>query len=340
MIDMPPKPTGGDWTQWARRLTPYLLQLRDRLHFKRGDEKAVDDGIILWDAANGYPVVSKNGVWQPIILEDQPLDFGIQLAEAEILGTYGDTVSTLGKAKTLLKFGKKDDLGTTTATIWQTDGNENYATTNAIDTVSSSSAADTSETFTIEGHTVTGTGENAQFTFAIQTVTTNATNGQTRVTLTTPLARVSRMYASGSTQPAGDIWVYESTDTDTAGVPDNPSTSAHIVVKGSQGETQSFKAATTFSNTDYFICTGGFASVDRKTSATVDFEMQVRTVGGVFRPVARMALDSNAQTSQQIQFYPYAIVPKNADIRIVATSSAASTEVSAQFQGFIAQVEV
>lgn len=339
MIDLPPKPLGGDWKQWARRLQPYLLDIRDKLRFKRGDETAAQDGVIMWDAENGYPVVSKNGVWQPIILEDQPLDFGIQLAEAQILGTYGDKVSTLGKAKTLLKFGKKDDLGTTAATIWQSDTMENYATTNAIDTVSSSAAGDTSLEFTIEGHTVSGTGVNAQFTFAIQTVTLNATNGQTRVTLTTPLARVSRMYASGATQPAGDVWVYESTDTDTAGVPDNPNTSAHIVVKGSQGETQSFKAATTFSNTDYFICTGGFASVDRKTSATVDFEMQVRAVGGLFRPVARLALDSNAQTSQQIQFYPYAVVPKNADIRIIATSSAANTEVSAQFLGFIAQVE-
>ena len=337
MIDMPPKPLGNDWTAWARRLTPYLIQLRDRLRFKRGDETAADDGVMMWDAEKGYPVVSKSGVWIPLIMEDTPLDFGIQLAEAEVLGSYGDTISTLDKAKTLLKFGKKDDLGTTTATVWQTDTHETYVTDNLINRVVSSSSADTSLTFRIEGHTVSGTGTSAQFTFVAQEVTLDASDSQTPVALTTPLARVSRMYDAGSTTPAGDVRVFQSTSSVTAGVPDD-NTKVHIMVKGSAGETQSFKAATTFSNSDYFICTGGFASVDRKTSATVDFEMQVRTVGSVFRPVARLALDSSAQTSQQITFYPYKVIPKNADVRIVATSSASGTEVSAQFMGFIAQV--
>lgn len=333
MIDLPPKPLGGDWTQWARRLTPYLLDIRDKLRFKRGDETAAQDGIIMWDTANGYPVVSKNGVWQPIILEDHPLDFGIQLAEAEILGTYGDTVSTLSKAKTLLKFGKKDDLGTTLATIWQSNTNETYVDSDLIDRVVSSSASDTIEV-KIEGHTVTGTGVNQQFTFVVQTATLT---GQTPVTLTTPLARVSRMFVTGTSSLVGDVRVFESTSGVTAGVPTDNS-KVHIMIKGSVGETQSYKAATTFSNSDYFICTGGFCSVDRKTAATVDFEMQIRTVGSVFRPVARLALDSSAQTSQQITFYPYKVIPKNADIRIVAVSSSAGTEVSAQFAGFIAGV--
>jgi len=161
--------------------------------------------------------------------------------------------------------------------------------------------------------------------------------GQTPVTLATPLARVSRMADTGADIPVGDVRVFESTSTVTAGVPDDNS-KVHIMIKA--GETQSYKAATTFSNGDYFICTGGFCSVDRKTAATVDFEMQIRRPGSVFRPVARLALDSQAQTSQQIQFYPYAIIPKNSDIRIVAVSSAAGTEVSAQFQGFIAEVVV
>lgn len=333
MSDMPPRPLGQDWTTWARRLTPYLKSISESLRFKRSDSRPAQNGILLWDEANGYPVVSKAGEFVPLVLEDA-MDYGVKIAELEIQNTFGDTVSVTTKKKTLLKFGKKDDLSTTLATVWQADTNENYATTNAIDVISSSDASDTMEMY-IEGHTVSGTGTSSQFTFVTQTVTLN---GQTRVSLGTPLARVSRMYDNDQSEPAGDVWVYESTDTDTNGVPDNPSTSAHIVVLGSQGETQSYKCATTFSNSDYFICTGGFASVDKKTNATVDFEMQVRLPGGVFRPVARLALDSAAQTSQQIQFYPYAIVPKNADIRVMAVSSASGTEVSAQFQGFLASV--
>ena len=39
-----------------------------------------------------------------------------------------------------------------------------------------------------------------------------------------------------------------------------------------------------------------------------------------------------------IMFEPYAIIPKNADIRVFATASAASTDVEASIFGFLAKV--
>lgn len=325
-------PVGGDVKAWAHDMRRWIGRMWGQLPFKDSASSATEDGAIMWDAANGYPVVSKSGAFVPLLLEDSPLDYGVKIAELEILNTYGDTVSVLAKRKTLLKFGRNENLGTSEETVWTQGGNETYVTTNAIDTISSSNAGDT-QVITIEGHTVSGTGTSSQFTFVSQSATLN---GQNKVVLSTPVARVSRLYITAATAAfAGDVYVYED-DTITAGV---PSTASKIHMKVAAGETQSFKAATTFSNGDYFICTGGVASVGKKASAIVDLEMQVRTPGGVFRPVLQLTIDGNAQSSVQIKFYPYAIIPKNSDIRITGVSSAANTDVSASFQGFMAAVQ-
>ena len=329
-----PPPPGPNLNTWAQQVTAFLGRTMSRLQFKGSSAAPSENGVMLWDEANGYPVVSKNGVWQPLILEDSPLDFAIKIAEAEVLSSYGDTVSTLAKAKTLLKFGKKEDLGTTKATIWQNSAtDETYCTTNAIDRISSSNAADTSVIY-LEGHTVTGTGASSQFSFVTQTATLN---GQNKVTLTTPLARVSRAYVANGAAVAGDVNVYEDTAI-SGGVPTTAS-KTHIVIKGTLGETQSYKAATTFSNSDYAFCTGGWVSIQKKTSCSVDFVMEVRPAGGVFRPVGRMSLDTQAQTTAQIQFNPYAIVPKNADIRIRGAGSTTNIGVDAAFQFYLAAVQ-
>lgn len=70
MIQNPaPEPTGSDWVSWGRRLVRYLAQTRSKLVQQTGSESAGDDGTIMWDRVNQYPVVSKNGVWRQIVLE-------------------------------------------------------------------------------------------------------------------------------------------------------------------------------------------------------------------------------------------------------------------------------
>ena len=65
-----PEPKGDDWKSWARRLMQYLGQTRIPLVQQTGDESAAEDGQLMWDRENKYPVVSKDGAWVQIVLED------------------------------------------------------------------------------------------------------------------------------------------------------------------------------------------------------------------------------------------------------------------------------
>ena len=65
-----PEPKGDDWKAWARRMMLYLGQTRIPLVQQTGDEPASEDGLLMWDRENLYPVVSKNGAWVQIVLED------------------------------------------------------------------------------------------------------------------------------------------------------------------------------------------------------------------------------------------------------------------------------
>jgi hypothetical protein len=48
----------------------HLAQVRSALVHQTGGESAAEDGTIMWDRSNEYPVVSKNGEWRQIVLED------------------------------------------------------------------------------------------------------------------------------------------------------------------------------------------------------------------------------------------------------------------------------
>jgi hypothetical protein len=70
---------GPDLSQWGRQLSLYLQRNLAKLAFKSSDDNPSENGVILWDDVNGYPVVSKNNVFRQIVLED---------------GHYDGTVST------------------------------------------------------------------------------------------------------------------------------------------------------------------------------------------------------------------------------------------------------
>lgn len=250
-------------------------------------------------------------------------------AEREIQAQYGDVVSIDRKAKSLIKFGKSGNLAADTlSTVWTVGGNETYVTDNTIEYISSSSASDTQE-ITLECHTVTGTGADAQFTFLAQAV---QLNGQTPVALDTPVARVSHAYNSNGTELVGRVTVYENT-TVVGGVPSD-ATKIHIdIPQGLQG---AFKGATTFSNTDYYVLTGGFGSVSKKQDASADFFLEVRTAGGVFIQTAAISASSGGPWNVELD--PAVIIPKNADVRITADASANNTVVFGIFKGYLAKV--
>lgn len=65
----PPPPT-GDIRQWAERLVAWLVRSKDRITFKQADHTAVDDGVLLWDAVNKEPVITKDGEFRPLVIQD------------------------------------------------------------------------------------------------------------------------------------------------------------------------------------------------------------------------------------------------------------------------------
>lgn len=260
-------------------------------------------------------------------------EYLVRHAEEVILKTWGDQVSVDVKGKDLFKFGLRDDVDTNEQTIMTLPTglyHEVYATTNAITHVSSSSSSDTG-TMTYEGHTVDGSGN---FTFVTGSFTLQ---GTTKVALPTAVARITRGYNTGSTNLVGTVYFYENdTTNDVAGVPDTDA-KVHMMVEA--GYNQSNKAATTISNNDYYILTGGFATILKKAaSALVDINFEVRQKGGVFRKQFPTAVTTSSSNSFQYHFEPYFIVPKNADVRVVATGSTTGIEVTAGFNGYLAQI--
>jgi hypothetical protein len=280
--------------------------------------------------ANPMPVAAWQDAWMAHALN-------------EIEGTYGDVVSIYNKAKSLNKFGRTANadsgIRTTVATFGSVatiNVNETYETTDAIDSIASSSGSDT-EILTLEGHTIDGSGN---LTFSTQEVTLT---GQTPVTLGTALARASRLtvkdgtFGSPSNALVGDIYVYKSGGTVTAGV---PQTSADVKLRVIAGRNQSEKCATSLSQFDYWILTGIDVSMERAGggSTAVDFEIETRQLGGVWHPLG-MTIDVDKETPfQQVVFTPYRIIPPNADVRVVATSDTADTTISAELEGVLALI--
>ncbi len=249
-------------------------------------------------------------------------EYLIKHAEAEIKSTYGDTVYV--KPKSLLKFGQNTTVGTTEEVVLELGG-ETYVSSNLIDTVSSSSASDSVEV-KIEGHYLSGT----DLVFSVQTATLN---GQNKVTLSQPLVRATRIYNNSGTNLVGDLYVYQDSAI-TGGVPDDLA-KAHLQALAENN--QSTKAATSFSYQDYGIITSMYYSVNKKTSATVDFKLKIREQNKVFR-TRFVATGGGASGLHQVQFSPYLIAPKNSDIEVTAIANQTNVSVTAGFYSFLAKV--
>ena len=268
-------------------------------------------------------------------------DYWVTHAADVILSTYGDTISVLDKAKDLVKFGRTSMNANTN---WQTveiqpdtsiEG-ETYLSANSIDSIVSSSTADiaanSSSDVKVEGHTISG----GVFTFVVQDA---ILVGQTPVTLSTPLARASRVYNNDSAELVGALSVYESAVTTiNAGSPSAGYNGVHLTTRpGNQG---SEKCSTTISNTDYWIVTGVYADVLSKSSEDIEFEFEVRQKDKVFREWFEFSAKDGIGTFRASK--PYTIIPKNADIRIRAKCDGTfngTLDVSAGIFGVLAKIK-
>ena len=70
-------PYTPDIQAWAENIRRFLGKALNQLDAKDQYSSASEDGVILYDRVNGYPVVSKNGEWRQIVLEDGHGDFYI-----------------------------------------------------------------------------------------------------------------------------------------------------------------------------------------------------------------------------------------------------------------------
>lgn len=63
-------PIGQDVRLWGEDLRRFLARFWDNLSFKTTASTPTENGVLLWDNVNGYPVVSKGDVWRQIVLGD------------------------------------------------------------------------------------------------------------------------------------------------------------------------------------------------------------------------------------------------------------------------------
>lgn len=63
-------PIGVDIRLWGEDLRRFLARSWDNLSFRATASLPTENGILLWDNVNGYPVISKNNEWRQIVLGD------------------------------------------------------------------------------------------------------------------------------------------------------------------------------------------------------------------------------------------------------------------------------
>jgi hypothetical protein len=83
-----PPVIGERWQVWAEDLRRYLAKALSQLASKEASSSAKEDGIILWDRVNGYPVVSKGGEFRQIVLAD---GYAIFSQDADITAAAANT---------------------------------------------------------------------------------------------------------------------------------------------------------------------------------------------------------------------------------------------------------
>jgi len=209
------------------------------------------------------------------------------------------------------KFGFNSDVDTTTEPehVWDYGGDYTYSTTAAIDTISCSSVADT------QNIAVIGLDEN--WLEVTQVVTLD---GQTKVTLPTPLIRVSRMVNISNDQTdiaadlVGNCYLYEDTAI-SGGVPTDP---AMIRAMMQNGNNQTLMALYTIpaNYTGYIV--RWTAAIANKSATKMEFVGRARDFGGVFTNQILGSVSDAGSSSVSNDFpIPIAISPKT-DVDVLA----------------------
>lgn len=228
------------------------------------------------------------------------------------------------------KFGNAPDFdaGDNQITVW--DGAENgaawelmnyvYSTTADIDSISSSSAADTQE--------INIQGLDSNYDIVTQTITLT---GQTRAALSTNLIRVFRAYNDNGTETVGHVFIYVN-GAITGGIPDTNADIRAIIDPDNQ---QTNMAMYTIPNgktgylRDWYAATAGA----NKNSNYV-IKLKSRKTGKIFRVKHRSAISDTATSAYQHSYTEPEVFAARTDIEMTASVEAAGTTAASVSAGF------
>lgn len=200
------------------------------------------------------------------------------------------------------KFGSIDSVqAATAADVWSfgiTSGAEIYTFSADgvadIDRLSSDSSADTDIDIVVEGLDVNGDE-------VIQTIATDAVDGQTPVALTTSLWRVNSAYNTNGTDLLGNLYIFVNGAT-TGGVPNTVTdVRGHIPI----GEGQTLQSIFTVPNGQTGFLYGRETSLTKGLGATAisaELRGRAREFGKVFRTQDKFALTSSGSSNQPYNF--------------------------------------
>lgn len=65
-----PPPLGPEWKPWGESLVRFLNRTYSKLQYRLAGDTAAENGQLLWDETNGYPVVSLDNEWRQVVLAD------------------------------------------------------------------------------------------------------------------------------------------------------------------------------------------------------------------------------------------------------------------------------
>ena len=204
------------------------------------------------------------------------------------------------------KFGENPNVGTLTdpEDVWDYGGIYTWSTAADIDTISSSDASDTQDIVII--------GQTLDNTEVTQTATLN---GQNKVTLSTPLYRVYRMYVDDSTDLAGYCYCYVDGDI-TDGVPDTAS-DVRAVINNGNNQTEMCIYTIPAGKQGFFL--GGYVSMNKSSGNYAIFTWRLRNRGKVFRVQSRIACIGTGNSNWRYKYpTPVGPIPAGTDILIRA----------------------
>lgn len=275
--------------------------------------KAVLSGLI---ADDGFVNIGASATGN---LKTTDAENGLAIAKGEVVGTT--FVHKFGNAPDF-------DTGDGEVTVW--DGAEDgtawelmnyvYSTTDDIDSLSSSSAADTQD--------ITITGLDVNYVEVTQTITLT---GQTRVALDTPLLRVYRAFNGNSVDLDGHVIIYVNTAL-TLGVPTDK-TKIRAIIDPVNQQTEmavyTVPAGKTGYVRDWYASTAG---ANRDSNYPV--KLKARIFGAVFRMRHTTAVSDSATSAYQHKYEEPEVFPEKTDIEMTVSAAGAGVTAAAISAGF------